>query len=55
MTSFMAMVVATVAGLLLRGPLDGLFGVIPGEVIGLIVGGFVYYWSRRWLKELRDE
>lgn len=55
MTSFMAMVVATAAGLLLRSPLDGLFGVIPGEVIGLIVGVFVYYYSRRWLAAMRDE
>ena len=55
MTSFMVMAVATVVCLLLRGPLDGLFGVVPGELIGLVIGGFVYFYARRYFAGLRGE
>jgi hypothetical protein len=51
----MAAAVASVAGLLLRGPLDGLFGVVAGEAIGLVAAGFVYFYAQRWLAELRGE
>jgi hypothetical protein len=54
-TSFMAMMVASAAGLLLRDPLDGLLGVVPGEALGAIVGIAVYFVTRRWLAELRNE
>ncbi|HTO05705.1 MAG TPA: hypothetical protein VMR86_01505 [Myxococcota bacterium] len=55
MASFMAMVVASLVGLGLRDPLDGLFGVVPGEALGLVVGLVVYFYARRWLRELRGE
>ncbi|HTO53265.1 MAG TPA: hypothetical protein VMR50_07750 [Myxococcota bacterium] len=55
MASLMAMVVASLVGILLHGPLDGLFGVLPGEAIGLVVASVVYFYARRWLKELRGE
>ncbi|HTO53261.1 MAG TPA: hypothetical protein VMR50_07730 [Myxococcota bacterium] len=55
MTSFMAMIVASAVGMLLRGPLDGLLGVVPGEAIGFILAFAVYFYARRWLAELRGE
>jgi EamA domain-containing membrane protein RarD len=55
MAGFMAMVVASAVGLLLRGPLDGVLGVVPGEALGLVVAFAVYFFTRRWLAELRGE
>jgi hypothetical protein len=55
MTTFLAMLVAAAAGLLLRDPLDGIFGVGLGEALGFAAGVFIYYYARRILRELRDE
>jgi hypothetical protein len=55
MASFMAMIVASAVGMLLHGPLDGLFGVLPGEAIGLVIAFVVYFYARRWLVEQRGD
>jgi hypothetical protein len=54
-TKFMAMLVASAAGLLLRDPLDGVFGVGLGEALGLVLAGVIYFFANRMLRELRGE
>jgi hypothetical protein len=51
----MAMLVASAAGLLLRDPLDGAFGVGLGETLGLVIAAVVYYYAKQFLGELRGE
>ena len=49
------MLVASAAGLLLRDPLDELFGVGIGEALGLLLAALIYFFANRLLKELRGE
>ena len=51
----MAMLVASAAGLFLRDPLDGLFGVGLGEALGLVLAALIYFFANRLLKDLRGE
>lgn len=50
-----ALVLASVAGILIRDWLGPLLGFSLTTLLSLVVSGLVYYFTRRWLLELRGE